>query len=833
MKLKCIKKAVLLSSFLMINTSVVFAEKNEIFQDINTTIEYNELKKENIGEEDSNLKNEKSSYDETSEEMGFNQSSLENLRINKNVFEYTDLKDGEIKLTKYLSDSSEIVIPSEIDGKTVTELGNDLFSGLTINYIKFPNTLKIIGSGVFQDTVVNCDINIPEGVEKIGRFTGGLFSKAIVNGDIILPSTIKSYGGYDFKEITVNGKIKIAGYSGLEDGHGPKKINISIFNNAKYIETIEFTGDAQLIKGKFSFGNENLINVDDFIIGEGVENIAIFPLFKYFDIKNPLKLPLSLNTIDGNAFEDTKLNHPLLIPKNVENIYAFAFNGAEIPLLEIENGVKNLDEANGNLGNNIFSNSKLLDIEIPSSAENLGDNMFEGSNFENIVIYNDQINFGKNMFSLEKDLYKNINLVGFNNSTTKKLVETIKEDFPNIKFKNFVEIEQKINGEYIEEITIDPGDKLLQNTEIIINESKGYNDLYRSVDRHIDIVINEELDKIFDIESIKAVVDKKENLYVINENGNFSIEIPKNKFYGNKPIYLEVQLKVKDNAVIKEGSNLIINANISSVFGDTKEIISSNVVNLKAGNKNPTDPSEPINPEINDKGNINKKKKKEIKKEEIKKQQILNHDEYLFGYEDNTIKPEGNITREEASAILDRITPDKVTTRRKFIYPDVETNRWSYENINNLSNKGGIKGYPDGRFLPSNNITRAEAATILVRLENANLSHKENLPKELEGHWAEKDLMISINKGWLKGYEDGTLKPDREITRAEFVTLVNRILDRKVIEENILSEIREFKDLEKSKWYYEDIVEATNSHSYEEKRLKDNSEKWIDLIKSM
>lgn len=622
MKLKCIKKAVLLSSFLMINTSVVFAEKNEIFQDINTTIEYNELKKENIGEEDSNLKNEKSSYDETSEEMGFNQSSLENLRINKNVFEYTDLKDGEIKLTKYLSDSSEIVIPSEIDGKTVTELGNDLFSGLTINYIKFPNTLKIIGSGVFQDTVVNCDINIPEGVEKIGRFTGGLFSKAIVNGDIILPSTIKSYGGYDFKEITVNGKIKIAGYSGLEDGHGPKKINISIFNNAKYIETIEFTGDAQLIKGRFSFGNENLINVDDFIIGEGVENIAIFPLFKYFDIKNPLKLPLSLNTIDGNAFEDTKLNHPLLIPKNVENIYAFAFNGAEIPLLEIENGVKNLDEANGNLGNNIFSNSKLLDIEIPSSAENLGDNMFEGSNFENIVIYNDQINFGKNMFSLEKDLYKNINLVGFNNSTTKKLVETIKEDFPNIKFKNFVEIEQKINGEYIEEITIDPGDKLLQNTEIIINESKGYNDLYRSVDRHIDIVINEELDKIFDIESIKAVVDKKENLYVINENGNFSIEIPKNKFYGNKPIYLEVQLKVKDNAVIKEGSNLIINANISSVFGDTKEIISSNVVNLKAGNKNPTDPSEPINPEINDKGNTNKKKKKEIKKEEIKKQQI-------------------------------------------------------------------------------------------------------------------------------------------------------------------------------------------------------------------
>lgn len=210
---------------------------------------------------------------------------------------------------------------------------------------------------------------------------------------------------------------------------------------------------------------------------------------------------------------------------------------------------------------------------------------------------------------------------------------------------------------------------------------------------------------------------------------------------------------------------------------------------------------------------------------------IIDHSAYIFGYKDNTIKPEGNLTREEASAILDRVTPNKPMTRMIFRYPDVEENRWSYVNINNLSNKGGIKGYPDGNFLPSNNITRAEAATILVKLENKEWDIDKDLPKELKNYWASKELSIAINEGWLKGYEDGKIQPDKEITRAEFITLINRILDRKINEDNILEGIKKFEDLNKSEWYYKDIVEATNSHKLEKQRLKDNSEKWIEVIK--
>ncbi|MBP2025774.1 S-layer homology domain-containing protein [Peptoniphilus stercorisuis] len=169
-------------------------------------------------------------------------------------------------------------------------------------------------------------------------------------------------------------------------------------------------------------------------------------------------------------------------------------------------------------------------------------------------------------------------------------------------------------------------------------------------------------------------------------------------------------------------------------------------------------------------------------------------------------------------------------TKRLFNYPDVENDRWSYNNIENLSNKGGIKGYPDGEFKPVNKITRAEAATILVRLENAT-SNNKNILEEIKDHWAKEELITAIEKGWIKGYGDGSIKADNFITRAEFVTLVNRMQNRKVKAENILENIKYFNDLEKNAWYYEDIVEAANTHNYEKERLEDGSEKWTEIIK--
>ena len=161
---------------------------------------------------------------------------------------------------------------------------------------------------------------------------------------------------------------------------------------------------------------------------------------------------------------------------------------------------------------------------------------------------------------------------------------------------------------------------------------------------------------------------------------------------------------------------------------------------------------EPENPDGGGNGggsNRPHKRPSKPEKEEIIRPQIqstLLHKEYINGYPDNTVRPEGNLTREEASAILDRVTEYKSMTKRLFNYPDVENDRWSYNNIENLSNKGGIKGYPDGEFKPVNKITRAEAATILVRLENAT-SNNKNIPEEIKDHWAKEELITAIEKG--------------------------------------------------------------------------------------
>ena len=245
----------------------------------------------------------------------------------------------------------------------------------------------------------------------------------------------------------------------------------------------------------------------------------------------------------------------------------------------------------------------------------------------------------------------------------------------------------------------------------------------------------------------------------------------------------------------------------------------------------PVDPEQPGKEDKDSESSSSKKRRSKKEEEtEIVEEKILLHKAYLFGYEDETIKPENNLTREEASAVLDRVTENKPMTKMIYNYKDVEQNRWSYNNINNLSNKGGIKGYPEGDFKPENKITRAEAATILVRLENAAMPNKD-IPEEIKDHWARKELVTAIDKGWIKGYEDGSIRADNFITRAEFVTLVNRMQNRKVDSENILENIKYFKDLEKNAWYYEDIVEATNTHNYKEKRLENGSEKWTEIVK--
>ncbi len=206
------------------------------------------------------------------------------------------------------------------------------------------------------------------------------------------------------------------------------------------------------------------------------------------------------------------------------------------------------------------------------------------------------------------------------------------------------------------------------------------------------------------------------------------------------------------------------------------------------------------------------------------------HFAYMAGYPDNTLRPEGKVTREEVAAVFFRLLDDTYRATVKTDvnnFSDVATDRWSNTQISTLAAVGIITGYPDGTFRPGNTITRAELATIASKFDELSPFEANNF-SDIAGHWANQYINSASQKGWVSGYEDGTFKPEQAITRAEFMTLVNNVLGRKVLEENILPEAKQFPDLSSDAWYYEAAQEAINSHYYERENPTDY-EVWTEL----
>lgn len=192
------------------------------------------------------------------------------------------------------------------------------------------------------------------------------------------------------------------------------------------------------------------------------------------------------------------------------------------------------------------------------------------------------------------------------------------------------------------------------------------------------------------------------------------------------------------------------------------------------------------------------------------------HFAYVSGYEDGTVRPTNNITREEVAAIFYRL----LTETSRTIYEtdvndfsDVNSGRWSNRAISTLTNAGIISGYEDGSFRPGQSITRAEFATIAAQFEVVT-EDVENPFSDTTGHWAESLISFTAAKGWVGGYTDGTFKPQKAITRAEAMTLVNNVLEREVDEEGLLADAKQWPDNKKDAWYYYEVLEATNSHDY-------------------
>ena len=189
------------------------------------------------------------------------------------------------------------------------------------------------------------------------------------------------------------------------------------------------------------------------------------------------------------------------------------------------------------------------------------------------------------------------------------------------------------------------------------------------------------------------------------------------------------------------------------------------------------------------------------------------------------VRPEGKITRAEVATIYFRMLTDESRTKfwsQSSGYSDVKAGDWFNNAVSTLSNAGIIAGYEDGSFKPNGYITRAEFATIAARFFDVTYNGKDLFP-DISGHWAKDYINQAANKGFVNGYEDGTFKPDRNITRAEAVTLVNRTLDRHPDKNHFTKDMLVWPDnMDQTKWYYADMQEATNSHTYQ---MKENSDK--------
>lgn len=197
------------------------------------------------------------------------------------------------------------------------------------------------------------------------------------------------------------------------------------------------------------------------------------------------------------------------------------------------------------------------------------------------------------------------------------------------------------------------------------------------------------------------------------------------------------------------------------------------------------------------------------------------HFAYVIGYPDGNVKPMGNITRAEVATIFFRLLKDDVrdgnlTTTN--VFNDVNEGNWFNTAISTMAKLGIVNGRTADTFAPNAPITRAEFAAICARFDTS-IDMGASSFTDIDGHWAKDDIEHAVSLGWIMGYEDNTFRPNNLITRAEAMTMINRVLCRMPeVPEDLLSDMNIWPDnSDTSKWYYLPIQEATNSHDFKKK----------------
>ena len=207
------------------------------------------------------------------------------------------------------------------------------------------------------------------------------------------------------------------------------------------------------------------------------------------------------------------------------------------------------------------------------------------------------------------------------------------------------------------------------------------------------------------------------------------------------------------------------------------------------------------------------------------------HYAYIVGYPDSTVRPQNGITRAEVATIFFRLLTDETrnaNSTKSNSYSDVAAGAWYNHAVSTLSAMGIVKGDSQGKFNPNAPITRAEFAAIAARFDDkANTTAVDF--SDIASHWAKDEISAAANNGWINGYTDGTFRPNNKITRAEAMTLVNRVLKRlPETAEDLHNDMIKWSDnSDTSAWYYLAVQEATNSHYYDIKGNK--HEKWNKL----
>lgn len=206
------------------------------------------------------------------------------------------------------------------------------------------------------------------------------------------------------------------------------------------------------------------------------------------------------------------------------------------------------------------------------------------------------------------------------------------------------------------------------------------------------------------------------------------------------------------------------------------------------------------------------------------------HFAYVVGYSDSTVHPNANISRAEVATIFFRLLKSDIRDGNLTAdndFSDVSDGQWHNKAISTMAKLGIVKGRRADRFDPDASITRAEFAAICARFNTKPVENSSSF-SDISGHWAENEIERAAAFGWISGYPDGTFRPDARITRAEAMTMINRVLCRMPQNESdLLDSMVTWPDNKPSDWHYLAVQEATNSHDFD--RQGEVGESWTKL----